>query len=353
MLDRLARLLPVSTVPRTLLVKDLRVFLRDVTQWSQLLLLCALVLVYLYNFRVLDLDRIPYMRGVVRNIYAFLNLGLAGLVMSTVCVRFVFPAVSAEGAAFWIIRTAPIKLRDFLWSKFWTGVFPVFLLTEILTVAGNELMGIDPFLKVVTAGAIAFMTVVLVGLAAGLGARYPRFDADDATQVSGSYGGVMFMIVAVFYVLVTIALIGWPSSVYLMATVRQVSLSAGQQLAMGACFLTGMLLSIATGWVGMRSGPSPQRHGQVSSTRPHGWLLGRVLELTGHVAPVAERNRARGATPTQGARGVRPAIGPLNTVANKLGWTVNHEWPVRLHRDRGCRARAGGCLPFDGIVQCA
>ena len=39
-----------------------------------------------------------------------------------------------------------------------------------------------------------------------------------------------------------------------MATVRQVSLSAGQQLAMGACFLTGMLLSIATGWVGMRSG---------------------------------------------------------------------------------------------------
>jgi len=28
-------------------------------------------------------------------------------------------------------------------------------------------------------------------------------------------GGIIFMIVAVFYVLVTIALIGWPSSVYL------------------------------------------------------------------------------------------------------------------------------------------
>ncbi len=253
-LDRLARLLPLSTVRRTLLVKDLRVFLRDVTQWSQLLLLCALVLVYLYNFRVLDLDRIPYMRGVVRNIYACLNLGLAGLVMATVCVRFVFPAVSAEGAAFWIIRTAPIKARDFLWSKFWTGVVPVFVLTEILTVAGNELMGIDPFLKVVTAGAIAFMSVALVGLAAGLGARYPRFNADNATQVAGSYGGVMFMIVAVFYVLVTIGLIGWPSSMYLMSTVRQVSLSSGDQLLMGGCFLVGITLSLVTGWIGMRSG---------------------------------------------------------------------------------------------------
>ena len=50
------------------------------------LLLLALVLVYLYNFRVLDLDRIPYMSGVIKNAYAFLNLGMAGFVMATVTV---------------------------------------------------------------------------------------------------------------------------------------------------------------------------------------------------------------------------------------------------------------------------
>ena len=58
-LDRVAGLLPLSPVRRQLLVKDVKVFLRDVSQWSQLLLLVALVLVYLYNFRVLDLDRVP------------------------------------------------------------------------------------------------------------------------------------------------------------------------------------------------------------------------------------------------------------------------------------------------------
>ena len=121
MLDRIAGLLPLSQVRRHLLIKDLKVFLRDVSQWSQLLLLVALMMVYLYNFRVLDLERIPYMSGFLKNVYAFLNLAMAAFVMSTVAVRFVFPAVSAEGAAFWIIRTAPISLRDFLWSKFWTG----------------------------------------------------------------------------------------------------------------------------------------------------------------------------------------------------------------------------------------
>ena len=253
-LERVARWLPLTPIRRTLLVKDLKVFLRDVTQWSQLLLLCALVLVYLYNFRVLDLDRIPYMSGVIKNVYAFVNLGMAGLVMATVAVRFVFPAVSAEGAAYWIIRTAPISLRDFLWSKFWTGFVPVLSLTAGLTIAGNALLGIDPFLKVVAAVAVIFMSLALVGLATCLGARYPRFAADNPTQVAGSYGGVTFMISAVFYVLVMIVLLGWPSMLYLYHQARAVPLSGGQQTVMAACFVSAATASVAIWWWSMQSG---------------------------------------------------------------------------------------------------
>ena len=91
---RVARLLPVSPARRALLVKDLKVFLRDTAQWSQLLLLLALGLVYVYNFYVLDLDRLPYMSGVIRNVYAFVNLLMAAFVTSAVAVRFAtFPLV--------------------------------------------------------------------------------------------------------------------------------------------------------------------------------------------------------------------------------------------------------------------
>ena len=253
-LDAFAGILPLSPVRRHLLVKDMKVFLRDVSQWSQLLLLVALMLVYLYNFSVLDLDRLPYMSGVVKNLYAFLNLAMAAFVMSTVAVRFVFPAVSAEGAAFWIIRSAPISLRDFLWSKFWTGLVPVLLLTEVLVVAGNELLGVDPFLKRLSAVAIVFMAFALVGLATGLGARYPRFAADNPSQVAGSYGGVSFMIVAVLFILVMIGLLGWPSSVYLFSQVRRHPLTDFQQVMFYACFATAAALSIATWLLGMRTG---------------------------------------------------------------------------------------------------
>jgi ABC-2 type transport system permease protein len=253
-LDAMAGLLPLSTVRKHLLLKDLKVFLRDVSQWSQLLLLLALTLVYLYNFRVLDLDRLPYMSGFLKNVYAFLNLAMASFVMSTVTVRFVFPSVSAEGAAFWIIRTAPISLRDFLWSKFWTGLVPIVILTELLIIAGNELLGVDPFLKRMSAVAVFFMAFALVGLGTGLGARYPRFAADNPSQVAGSYGGVAFMIVAVLFILVMIALLGWPSSVYLFSQLRNRPLTNVQQILIVACFTTAALLSIATWLLGMRTG---------------------------------------------------------------------------------------------------
>ena len=252
-IDAIISRLPWTPVRKQLLVKDLKVFLRDVSQWSQLLLLLALVLVYLYNFSVLDLQRIPYMATFVKNLYAFVNLAMAGFVMATVTVRFVFPAVSAEGAAFWIIRTSPISLRDFLWSKFWTGLVPVLVLTEALTVAGNELLGVDPFLKVMAALAIAFMSVALVGLAIGLGARYPRFGSDP-TQVAGSYGGVAFMIQAVLFVLVMIVLLGWPASIYLYQRTRPFPMRASQQLLIVGCFASAAILSVTIWMASMRSG---------------------------------------------------------------------------------------------------
>jgi len=253
-LEAVIKRLPLGVPARSLLLKDLKVFLRDTTQWSQLLLLMALVAVYLYNFKVLDIDRIPYMAGVIRNVYAFVNLALAGFVLAAVSVRFVFPSVSAEGPAFWLIRTSPVSMSAFLWSKFWTGLFPVVVLAEVLTVVSNQLLGSDPFLKWTCAGAIFFMSFGLVGMAAGFGARYPRFDAENLTQVAGSYGGIAFMVLAVLFIMVEIGLVAWPSSLYLWHQYRGVPLRPDRQALIALCFASGVVLSLAAWLLSMRRG---------------------------------------------------------------------------------------------------
>src|SRR5207245_6569507 len=172
------------------------------------------------------------MGSLVKNIDAFVNLGMAAFVLSAVALRFVFPAVSAEGPAFWIIRSAPVPMRSFLWSKFWTGLVPILLMSEALTVISNRFLGADPFLRVLGAVAIFFMSFALVGLATGMGAQHPRFNAENTTQVAGSYGGIAFMVLAVLYILAMIALLAWPSSVYLWHRFREVPLAAGDRFWM-------------------------------------------------------------------------------------------------------------------------
>jgi ABC-2 type transport system permease protein len=253
-IDRIAGWLPLSPSSRSLLLKDVKIFMRDSTQWSQLLLLMALVAVYLYNFSVLDLDRIPYMGRVVRNAYAFVNLAMASFVLSSIAVRFVFPAVSMESTAFWILRSSPVSMSSFLWSKFTTGFVPVVFFATFLTVVANQMLGVHPFLKVLTAVAVVFMSLALVGLAAGLGAQYPRFGAENVNQIAGSYGGVVFMVTAVAFICLEIALLAWPTSIFLFYDFRNLAIPGPRRVAMVFGILLAFSLSGGVFYVSMKRG---------------------------------------------------------------------------------------------------
>ena len=62
-----------------MMAKDMRVFFRDNTQWSQLLLLFALVVVYVYNFKVLPLEKSPLPLDFLQNGPRFSEHGTGGL----------------------------------------------------------------------------------------------------------------------------------------------------------------------------------------------------------------------------------------------------------------------------------
>src|SRR5207244_3130305 len=84
--------LPVAK--REFVLKDIKLFFRDTTQWSQLILLAVLVVVYLFNIQALPLHRGEPVGFFYVNLVSFLNLGLAGFVLASIAARFIFPAVS-------------------------------------------------------------------------------------------------------------------------------------------------------------------------------------------------------------------------------------------------------------------
>ncbi len=214
------RFLPLSAKARGLLSKDIKTFFRDNTQWSQLFLLAALIVVYLYNFKVLPIDKAPIKAFYLQNILSFLNMGLAGFVLSAIAVRFVFPAVSMEGRAIWIVRSAPIRLKTFLWMKFFTYVFPLLLLSETLIVISNKLLSVTPFMMALSTITVFFMVLGITAMGVGLGAAYPSFHVSNVAQVATGFGGMLFMILCVGFIGSVIILEAGPVYTIFMARLR-------------------------------------------------------------------------------------------------------------------------------------
>ena len=202
--------LPFPQMTRAIMLKDIKTFLRDTTQWSQFFLLIALVVVYLYNFKVLPLDRSPMPTATLKTVVSFANLALAGFVLSAVAIRFAFPAVSLEGKAFWILQTAPVSLRSLLWSKFWLNFVPLLALGEILIFLSNYLLQVPNWMMALSVATIFLMTLGITAINVGVGALYPRFNFDNAAEVPTSFGGAICMIFSIAFIGIAVMIEAWP-----------------------------------------------------------------------------------------------------------------------------------------------
>ncbi len=160
-----------------------------------------LVVVYLFNIKMLPLHRGEQVGFFYVTLVSFLNLGLAGFVLAAIAARFIFPAVSLEGRHMWLLRSSPLDLRALLWSKYWVGTLPLLGLALLLTGLTNVLLQVRPFMMVVGLVTICGLTFAIAALALGFGALYPQFETENAAQIPTSFGGLVFM-------MATIALLG-------------------------------------------------------------------------------------------------------------------------------------------------
>ena len=235
-------------------IKEIKTFFRDQTQWSQIFLILALIIIYIYNFKVLPLDRSPIKTIYLQNILAFLNMGLAAFVLTAVAGRFAYPAVSLEGESFWLVSSSPITLKTFLWIKYFIYFIPLLLLTEVLIVVTNILLAVSPFLMWLSIITILFIAPAVVSLGIGLGAAYPDFNSENAAQAITSFGGLIFMMLAAVYITGIIVLEAGPVYRIFMAGVHKQSIPLTGWVWIMGSFLLAAAISILTMIYAMRFG---------------------------------------------------------------------------------------------------
>ena len=245
---------PLPGPARAFAVKEIKTFFRDQTQWSQIFLIVALIVIYLYNFSVLPLEKSDIKIEYLQNLISFLNMGLAAFVLTAVAARFVFPAVSMEGDAFWIVKSSPVPIRTFLWIKFFVYLLPLLLLSEVLIVATNMLLHVTPFMMILSVLTTFFMVPGIISMGLGLGAIYPDFHSENPAQSVTSLGGLIYMTISIGFIGLVIVLEAGPVYNIFMTGIRGVGLGMLQWLWLVGSFSIVLVLCGAAVVIPMRMG---------------------------------------------------------------------------------------------------
>jgi len=251
-LESFFRFLP-GTV-RAYLVKEIRTFFRDQTQWSQLFLIGTLIVIYVYNFDALPLEKSPIKTVYLQNLLSFLNMGLATFVLTAVTARFAYPAISTEKEAFWLVKSSPLPLKTYLWIKFFIYYLPLFVLCEILIIATNLLLQVTPFMMILSVVTVFLVVPGIVAMGIGLGAAYPDFKAENPTQTVTSFGGLVFMILCASFIGAVIMLESGPVYSIFMAEFRGEVLGRLEWLWTIVSFSIVVIISILALFLPMRFG---------------------------------------------------------------------------------------------------
>lgn len=221
-----------------LIRKDRRIFTRDASQWSNLLVIVALMVIYLVNYKYFEIANETKFFGNV-GLYYF-NLAVCGFVVVALSGRFLFPGISVEGRSFWQLLQAPVSLERILISK-WRGAMPpVLIVGQFMIWASNLLVQPDLYYSITGSLLVLMLTVCIAGMAVGLGAVYPQFHNPNASAIAASFGALIFMITSILVVLASIV-----ASYSFINQLYHLLHNTGSYTGFGSNSLLGLFLSIA------------------------------------------------------------------------------------------------------------
>lgn len=224
--------------------KEVKTFFRDQTQWTQIFLIIALIVIYIYNFKVLPLEKSPIKTIYLQNLLSFLNMGLALFVLTAIAARFAYPAISVEKNAFWIAKASPCSLKKVLWTKFFIYYLPLLFLALILIVASNIMLQVSTFMMILSIANTIFLVPGIIAMGVGLGAAYPDFKAENPTQTVTSFGGFLYMVLCAGFIGLVILLEAGPVYRIFMAGVHQSPLTTYDWIWISGSFFIAFMISV-------------------------------------------------------------------------------------------------------------
>jgi ABC-2 type transport system permease protein len=234
-----------------LLKRDFWLFFRDPNQWVHFLLMILLLTVFVLSMSAVEFSSAQRITETATYVTLLL---FNGFLVSSVALRFVFPAVSQEGLAFWCVRSAPVNLGKLYWQKFLWSLALVLTVSLSLSIASAVLTRQHPVLSNAATISMASVAVAITSMYLGSGAIFAQFKERNPIRVASSRGATVTFLLSMLYLVVVTGVITIPAyQFYSFSPGPGASAAAIWYLPLA--FVAGMSLIIASlyTYFGLRS----------------------------------------------------------------------------------------------------
>ncbi|MBI4611741.1 MAG: hypothetical protein HY726_22360 [Candidatus Rokubacteria bacterium] len=174
---------------------------RELGQAAFLLFLLALYIAFLF---VAPVREVAEKHETVARLL-LLNLVAAGYFLTAFGLRFVFPSLSLEGQAAWVLFSSPVRPFQLFLGKL--ALYAALLLVLVGSIALAGTLRLSPSFSHL--GALAFLfglvTITTVAVSLAFGAVWPNFREANPESLSTNAGGLATTFLCLGYV----SLVGW------------------------------------------------------------------------------------------------------------------------------------------------
>jgi ABC-2 type transport system permease protein len=222
--------------------------MRDTSQWIQVIFLFGLVFIYLFN-----LYKLPAELYGLKDFIYFLNIAFIGLIMSAIGSRFVLPVISNEGKSFWMYKTAPVTMKQYVLRKAFVYGIPLVFTGLIVAFVSVRVLKTNSFVAYLTFFSVICVTGVIAAVGTGFGAYFADFNIKNPEELVTGAAGLAYMFVSfIFTALVLFFESGVIKDYYWSRLVKAVTFDpAAHWINFAAIGIMAVAISAAALWAGI------------------------------------------------------------------------------------------------------
>jgi ABC-2 type transport system permease protein len=215
----LAHMIP--PVVGSLLRKDFLLLRRDLRNLSQLV--SPLILGIIYGFFLLRSGGIkvpvggdvpPWLMPILTNMMVYLNVGISIFVGWSLLSRIALMSFSMEGKNYWMVKSAPVSVRQLIIAKFILAYAPAFLIAWLYYLMISFVQTFS--ISIVVYGSLVVMLAMAgaVGINLALGIAGANLTWDDPRRMNSGTTGCVSVVASFGYLIIGLAFFFVPPVVF-------------------------------------------------------------------------------------------------------------------------------------------